>query len=264
MPVALALAFTGGPIILTVQMTTQLVVPEHVRLVLDSLVESARSSFGSSLRSVMLYGSAAEGKLRATSDINLMFVLDDFTREQTDSFRQSYRNAQAAVRVTAMFVRASELAEAAEAFAQKFTDLQRRHVVLYGDDVTAHLTISREAKIRRLRQSLLNYTMRTREAYIGRSLREEQAARLVADAAGPLRSAAALLLELEGRAETTDGRAALLLLASELGGEAAVPAVERISTAREETLLEPGTSEPTLFEILRLAESMHERAAKIR
>lgn len=236
-------------------------VPENVRAVLHSVVESARATFGETLRSVILYGSAAEGRLRATSDVNLMFVLIRIERSSMDAFRETYRNAQAAIDLTAMFIRSDELSPAAEAFAQKFADIQQRHVVLHGEDVTAALEISREAKIRRLRQSLLNYTMRTREAYVVASLREEQAARLVAEAAGPLRSAAALIFALEGR-EFADGKAALLQFARELNG-AAEKAVSFMSTAREQMLLAPGNAAETLFEVLSVAEAMHERAMRL-
>lgn len=54
-----------------------------------------------------------------------------------------------------------------------------------------------------MKQRLLNLTLRLREAYIARSLREEQLAAVIADAAGPLRACASTLLELEGRASSS-------------------------------------------------------------
>jgi len=51
---------------------------ENVELVLDSFLDSAKQSFGQDLLSVVLYGSAAEGRMRAASDVNLMLVLRQF------------------------------------------------------------------------------------------------------------------------------------------------------------------------------------------
>ena len=52
--------------------------PENVQRVLDGFVQAAQTAFGSDLVSVVLYGSAAEGRMRATSDVNLIVVLRRF------------------------------------------------------------------------------------------------------------------------------------------------------------------------------------------
>lgn len=232
--------------------------PDEVRRVIDSLVDSARASFGDSLRSVILYGSAAEGRLRATSDVNLLFILSRF--DGADSFREPYRFAQAAANVTAMFVLEEELADAAESFAQKFADIARRHVVLHGEDLVAHVEIPRRARVRRLQQSLLNLTLRLRASYVESSLREEQCAIAVADAAGPLRAGAASILELEGRG-TLAPKEALETLVRELGRfESLLP---HISEAREERVLPPGQAAKIMFETLELARALHERSHRL-
>ena len=82
-----------------------------------------------------------------------------------------------------MILLESEIPAAAEAFAEKFSDILRRRRVLHGSDPFAGVSISREAAIGRLRQVCLNMVLRLREQYALRSLREEQAARAVADAA---------------------------------------------------------------------------------
>src|SRR3954447_14246955 len=217
--------------------------PDPVSQALGLFVDAARGALGGNLRSLILFASAAEGKLRATSDVNVLIVLRALERNELDAIREPIRAAQAAVDLQAMFLLESELPAAAEAFANKFEDIRRRHVVLAGDDVVNTLTISREALVRRVRQVLLNQTLRLRDAYAERSLREEQAAAVIADAAGPLRTAAAAILELEGRA-ASDPKSALATLAadSEFGG-----VLPFMSEARERKLLEPGTAAGVLF-----------------
>jgi predicted nucleotidyltransferase len=130
--------------------------PPGVRRVLDEVVQAARRSLGERLRSIVLFGSAAEGRLRATSDVNLAFVLSAFEREAIDGLREALRLAEAAVRLKPLFLLTDELGPAALAFAAKFTDLRRRRRVLWGDDPFAALAIPRDVQVARLRQSLLD------------------------------------------------------------------------------------------------------------
>src|SRR5882757_191316 len=64
----------------------------EVKKVLSDFLEAARNSFGDHLRSVTLFGSAAEGKLRPTSDVNLVIVLSAFEQTRADRLRQPLRN----------------------------------------------------------------------------------------------------------------------------------------------------------------------------
>ena len=104
--------------------------PGDVARALDDFVVAARAAFGDQLESVVLYGSAAEGALRATSDVNVILVLRGFDREGADRLREPIRLAHATVRLRAMFLLADEMNSAAGAFAQKFDDVRRRHRLL--------------------------------------------------------------------------------------------------------------------------------------
>lgn len=240
-------------------MNAQIEAPDHVRDMLDATVEAARRAFGDDLRSIVLYGSGAEGRLRATSDVNLMFVLRRFGKEHANGFRESFRFASAAINVNAMFVLENEIELAAREFAQKFADMKRRHVMLLGDDPLDGITIPRESLVRRLQQTLLNLTMRLREMYIERSLREEQCAVTIAEAAGPLRAAAASILELEGRG-TFPPKEALHNLVHDLGQSDFAELLPYLSEAREKRVLPPGRADDLLFTTAQLAGALHQRA----
>jgi len=240
-------------------MTAQLDVPDRVRDVLDGVVDAAKRAFGGDLRSIVLYGSAAEGRLRATSDVNLMLVLARFDEEQANAFREPFRFACAAVDVNAMFVLVDEIDLAAREFAQKFADMKRRHIVLHGDDPLDAVTISRDALVRRLQQTMLNLSMRLRESYIARSLREEQCALTIAEATGPLRAAAASILELEGRG-TLAPKEALYTFVHDLGPSDFVELLPHLSEARERRVLPPGRASDLLFTTAELAGALHHRA----
>lgn len=241
-------------------MQAQIDLPDTVRQAVDSLIEAARHAFGEALRSVVLYGSAAEGRLRATSDVNLLFVLERFDAAAADQLREPFRFASASADVTAMFVLEEELSNGAPAaFAEKYADIKRRHRVLFGDDPFARITIPRPALVRHLQQVLLNLAIRLREMYIERSLREEQCAVTVAEAAGPLRTSAASILELEGNAAGSP-KEALERIVRELGRAELVELLPHISEARETRALPPGKAAAHLFTTLELARALYRRS----
>ena len=143
---------------------TQIPVLEGVSATISSwlsqFVDAARQAYGDGLVSVVLYGSGAEGKLSPTSDVNLLLVLRSFSEESADRLRASFLAAEAAIRLRVMFLLEQELPAATEFFAQKFSDILRRHKVLSGADLLASINIARKAQIFRLKQVLLNLTLR--------------------------------------------------------------------------------------------------------
>jgi predicted nucleotidyltransferase len=224
----------------------------EVRKVLGDFVEAARNSFGDHLRSVTLFGSAAEGKLRPTSDVNLVVVLSEFEKTGADQLRQPLRISQAAIQLRPMFVLDSEIPDVARSFAPKFADILRRRFVLYGDDSFSAVSVPREAELRQLKQQLLNITLRLRTAYVARSLREEQLANFIAGIIGPLRSAAAALLELEGHPAASPEHA-FGLLGLDLQLPAWGEALSLIATIQAARLTPAGGTQQLVFQLLEFA-----------
>lgn len=236
--------------------------PPQIESLLASLVDSARSCFLDDLASIILFGSGAEGRLRATSDLNLLIVLKRFDQNRANAFREPWRVARLAGHTSAMFILESELSAAMEAFAVKFDGIARRRRVLFGDDVIAGFSASRASKIQRLRQILMNFTLRLRERYATLSLREEQLAEVIAEAAGPLRAAAATLLELEGRPVAAP-KEALEQLASSLPGDDWAHVLECMTSARASQSLPAGVAGPVIFRLMDLASAMRMKTEQL-
>lgn len=196
--------------------------PTHVATILSDFAGKARDVLADDLVSVVLFGSAAEGRLKATSDVNLILVLRAFEAEKLGQLGDPLLAAEAAIQLRVMFLLESEIPAAVECFAQKFADILRRHRVIFGRQVFAATQVPRAPEIFRLRQILLNLTLRLREAYVSRGQRAEQIVRVLGDALGPLRAGAGTLLELEGT-PNSDSDAALKAVAASFGadGEAA-------------------------------------------
>jgi hypothetical protein len=238
--------------------------PANVNSVLTEFINAAKKAFDSDLRSVVLYGSGADGKLRPASDVNVIVVLAKFDQNSANQMCEPLRLAEAAIKLRAMFLLEEELQPATQAFAVKFADVQRRRRVLYGEDPFATISVSREDSIFRLKQTLLNLTLRLRESYISRGLREEQLVATIADAAGPLRSCAATLLELEGAAATSAKDALQQISLTLPTAEKRNEELQLISEASEKRSLPPGVAAPTLFHLIELARLMWARAAALK
>ncbi len=244
-----------------------LTLPAPVSTGLDLFIAAATAAFGETLRSVVLFGSAAEGRLRSTSDVNLVVVLTRFERAQVDAVRDALRLARAAIGLEVMFLLSGEIDSAAAAFAIKFADIGLRRRVLYGDDPFHGLAVPREALRQQVQQALLNLILRLRERYALVSLRQEQAVLTIAETAAPLRSCAATLLALEGVASDSPRQALDIVLRNldaEDGGARWSGLLDPLRTARIERRLAPGLAEPVLFGLIELAGRMRQHAERLR
>src|SRR5947209_8244974 len=121
--------------------------PQTVDRALTDFLDAAKSAFADHLSSAVLFGSAAEGRMRATSDVNLILVLTEFVPGEIDRLAPALNLARAAIRLEPMFLLESEIPAAAECFAQKFADIARRRRVLHGPDPFVNLTVPRGAEI---------------------------------------------------------------------------------------------------------------------
>lgn len=236
--------------------------PNEVSRVLDDFVAAARDALGPDLVAIVLFGSAAEGRLRPTSDVNVLVVLSQFARERIDALRTVARSAEAAIRLSPMFVLASEIAGAVEAFADKFADIRRRRRVLFGVDPFIALEVPRAALIARERQSMLNLAIRLRHAYVLRSLRGEQASAIIADFTGPLRVAAAVLCELGGTPAPST-KEALKAVVERWGDTASLADLESLSVAREQGILPGEEAARILFGLIALASRLRDEFSRL-
>jgi hypothetical protein len=216
-------------------------------------------AFGEDLVAAILFGSAAEGRLRPVSDVNLLLVLERFDAPRADGIRTAFRTAHALIHLEVMFLLRSELSDALDAFGVKFADILTRRRVLHGVDVFAGLTVQAAAIRARLLQVLLNLALRLRERYVHVSLREEQLAPLIADSAGPLRASAAALLRLEGRPASAP-REALERVVAESGLPEGLALLKLVSRSREQGALAPGEGPRVLLFLIEIAQHLRGRA----
>jgi hypothetical protein len=205
------------------------------------------------LRSVVVFG---------TADVNVMLVLTSLEQSAADTVREAARVAQVAIHLRPMFLLESEIDAAVQAFALKLPDVLRRRRVLYGEDPFARVSVARQERLSQLKQQLVNLNIRLRASYIARSLREEQVVLAIADAAGPLRSCAAALMELEGRPAGSP-KQALERVAAALGEPGWQESLSLLSSARDRRSVPASAAAETLFRLMELARRMRLRAESL-
>ena len=230
--------------------------PREVAATLEDFVAAARRASGENLKSVVLFGSAAEGRLRPTSDVNLILVFGEVRLAELDVMRDSFGFAHSAIALETLFLEESEVALAAEAFAVKFSDIRVRHRLLYGADIFAGVEVGRDALIQRLKQVILNLTLRLRERYALAGAREEQKVRMIAHSSGPVRACAAAILELEGVAASSP-KEALQVFVQRLPQRNWSTLVENLSAARSELALSGEPAAATISQLLNLLREMY-------
>jgi len=147
--------------------------PANVATVLTNFLDEARDTLGDDLVSAVLFGSAAEARLTATSDVNLILVLRAFGPATLRQLSDPLAAGKTAIQLQVMFLLENEIPAAVELFAQKFAYILRRHRIVFGKQVFAGTVVPRNAEIFRLRQILLNLTLRLREAYVSRGQGEQ-------------------------------------------------------------------------------------------
>jgi predicted nucleotidyltransferase len=89
--------------------------PTDVKEWLSRISMALVRSFADDLRSLILFGSAAEGRMRASSDVNLLAVLTRLDVDRLDGVAELIQAASAAVELHPMFILRSEFPLAAEA-----------------------------------------------------------------------------------------------------------------------------------------------------
>lgn len=199
--------------------------PPDIASTLDEFRARSVEVFGDSLVSLLLFGSAAEGRLRATSDVNLVMVFSRLDLERVKAWRPQVELLVAAIDLQPLILLEDEIAAAAEAFAVKYFDIVHRRRVLHGTDPFATLKISDEALQRRVSQVLLNLAMRLRHTMLfGNDAGRTHA---LVDAIGPLRASAVALLELAHQ-PLKEPREALLTFAVRHGATALIEQLQAL------------------------------------
>lgn len=137
--------------------------PPQVRDRLEAFRHGLRDTLGDNLDAMLIYGSVAFGAWNeASSDVDVIIVLNDDRREVLDAIGHAVRLARYAARIEAMILRRSEIPHSADVFPLLYDDVRECNILLAGEDPFKDLTISDQHRRLRVEQELREARIRLR------------------------------------------------------------------------------------------------------
>ena len=113
-------------------------------MTVDALVSQLKSAYGTTLRSVVLYGSAVAGEhIAKKSDYNILLVLDAVPLDRLAAVGAVLRAWHEAGNPAPMTFTSAEWRASSDVFPMEYADILERHRVLYGEDITQGISVSR-------------------------------------------------------------------------------------------------------------------------
>ena len=108
-----------------------------------AFIDDLRTTHGSNLASVILYGSAATGDfVSKRSDYNILIALHKITPRDLRNAHASVREWNRLGHPVPVYFTVSELKNAADVFPIEFHQMEAARKVLYGEDILANIEIS--------------------------------------------------------------------------------------------------------------------------
>lgn len=134
-------------------------------MTLDELVTQLRAAYGTSLRSVILYGSAAAGgaeHVAKRSDYNVLVVVDQVPLDRLRELSAVTRAWREAGNHPPMTFTEREWRESGDVFAMEYADILERNKVLYGDPPFAGIVVDRDDLRLQLEREAMGVLLRLR------------------------------------------------------------------------------------------------------
>ncbi|APR84345.1 Hypothetical protein A7982_09694 [Minicystis rosea] len=174
--------------------------PAPVRRRLDDLKKSLESALGNDLACLLIHGSAARGEYReGYSDLDLMVVLKEASRDKLAAIANPIQLARYAARIETMILASAEIPRAADVFPLLYDDIRRCHILLAGTDPFSALAISDRHRRLRIEQELREAQIRLRRAVIDAQGSRDALGGAVFRKLRQLRGSLRALLSLRGR-----------------------------------------------------------------
>jgi predicted nucleotidyltransferase len=134
---------------------------------LRDLVEDLKEAMGDRLRSIVLYGSAARGDFqKATSDFNLLVVLDDLEPSTLDDLSPVITGWVRKKQPFPRFFTPELINDSTDVFPIEFLEIRTHHVNLFGPDPVEGIVVQTDRLRLWCERELREKMMRLREGYM--------------------------------------------------------------------------------------------------
>jgi predicted nucleotidyltransferase len=147
---------------------------KHTQL-MNEFVSRIRGAAGENVRSVILYGSAADGEFHPEySDLNLLCVVRDASFASLEKLGDTVEWWRGRKHHPPLILTPEELTASARVFSIEFVDMKQRYRVLYGEDVLNALQVPMAAHLFQLRYELREKLLLLRQHVLLASKNDKQ------------------------------------------------------------------------------------------
>jgi len=133
----------------------------------EELTENLKTTYGTNLKSVILYGSAAAGDHTGKrSDYNVLVLLERLGLPELKSFSRITRKWVKGGNPAPLFFAAERFRNSADVFPVEFADIQDNHRILFGQDAFENMKIDDRLLRLELEHELKGKLLQLRERYL--------------------------------------------------------------------------------------------------
>jgi predicted nucleotidyltransferase len=104
-----------------------------------------KTAFKDNLCSVLIYGSYVSGNfVEGVSDVNILILLEKSLSEQIENFGVIANKTIKSYKITPLIMTKAEFQNSADVFPMEYYDIKERNKVIYGEDETRTLTLTKK------------------------------------------------------------------------------------------------------------------------
>src|SRR5690242_16940298 len=175
------------------------------RMTLEELVEQLRAAYGTDLRSVVLYGSAAAGEhIPKRSDYNVLVLVEQLPLERLRAAAAVARAWSESGNPPPMTLTTHEWHSSADIFAMEYADIIDRHKILYGDNPFDGIRVDPKDLRLQLEHEAMGKLLKLRQGVLAAGGDARLLTQLLADSLSTIMVIFRAVLRLEGSVPSKD------------------------------------------------------------
>ena len=225
-------------------------------MTLDELVSQLRAAYGTALRSIVLYGSAAAGEhIPKRSDYNVLVIVDALDSDRLTAASAASRAWTEAGNPAPLTLTTPEWRGSSDIFPMEYADILDRHKVLFGDPPFEGISVDRKDLRLQLEQEAMGKLIKMRQGVLASGNDGKRQVELLASSLGPVMVVFRAFLRLHGTPPPRDNVALVEAVAREAKFDAA-PFARVVGHVRGKDELRSGDVGPVLAGYLQGLEKM--------
>jgi hypothetical protein len=190
-------------------------------MTLDELVTQLRAAYGTALRSVVLYGSAAAGERDPKrSDYNVLVVVDSLDASRLAAASAASRAWADAGNPAPLTLTTSEWRGSADIFPMEYADIIDRNRVLYGDPPLEGIRVDHKDLRLQLEQEAMGKLIKLRQGVLASGNDSKRQVELLGASASAIMIIFRAFLRLHGEAPPSDNLSLVRAVARRAGFDA--------------------------------------------